>query len=97
MLSDIKSAIDVARTSIGMARERGTIAAYTKADALEALMKAISATRQYVSKAPERSGEFDMKAENELTNLRIAASQAAELIDSDRAERCFMKAYGWAE
>lgn len=97
MIAEIQGAINSVKALIGLAREEESIASQKKKSALEALMKAITATRQYLSSKAVREGKGDKAAEANLTELWIAAAHEVEPINSDLAERCFMKAYGWAD
>ncbi len=97
MIAEIKGALDAVKTLIGLAREQNSISEDRKTAAIGALMKAITATRRYTSAPLVRKGTYNHQAEEELTHLWIDAAEAVRPIDSALADRCFMKAYGWAD
>lgn len=96
MIADIKGGIDAIRSLIAIFREHSSISEKRKSVAISSLMKAITATRSYIATL-EKTGRGDNDEEAKLTILWIEASKAVRPVDNELAERCFMKAYGWAD
>ena len=96
MIEDINLALDAFREFLGLVRDRQEKADEQTSLAFRHLTQALIETRAYLTRlAKEQPG--DVETERRTSDHWMEASNAIRPIDADLAERCFTKAYGWAD